>query len=257
MKQIKMSYQKIWTDCEPTEENFWTNLKRCDEFNSLKDIIMIIGRYYDLEGNENKSPKDLELELRKRNLNFGLIATHISQDNEIEDALNQKKFALIKERYVRNRIKIDEYTDEHKTDYYVKYSCRPRKYVIEETLKFRKSIEENLEKLELAGSVISIGDKIQKISEMHEIFNQKENDLGELIGQGRKLIKFQKVNFEQVFKKHESDNPGARLVVVAVAPNGGPILGLVKDSALVCRIGVNIYYDNERQKVSKYIPLNL
>lgn len=252
-----MSYQIRWTDCEPTEENFWENLRRCDEFNSLKQITMIIRRYYDLEGNENKTPKDLELDLRKRNFNFGLIATHISQDKAIENALNQNKFSLIKEKFVKNGIKIDNYTDEHKTDYYIKYSCRPRKYVISETLEFSKSIEENLEKLELAGSIVNLGDKFQKATDRDVVLSQKEIDFGELIGQGKKLIKFEKVNFEEVFKKHESDNPGARLVVVALAPNGGPVLGLVKDSALVCPIGVNIYNDNEGNQKFNYIPLNL
>ena len=52
-----------WEECEPTSENFWENLRRCDKYNSLSKIIMILPRYYRLDGNEDKTPKDLELEL--------------------------------------------------------------------------------------------------------------------------------------------------------------------------------------------------
>ena len=40
-------------------------------------MLMVLHRYFKLEGNEDKTPRDLELELRKRNFNFGLIAIWI------------------------------------------------------------------------------------------------------------------------------------------------------------------------------------
>ena len=37
----------IWENCEPTEENYWENLKRCDKYNNLqifckKSLLLII-----------------------------------------------------------------------------------------------------------------------------------------------------------------------------------------------------------------------
>ena len=245
-----------WTDCEPTEENFWENLKRCDKYNRFGDIVMLAQRFYEFDKNLGKTPKDFELELRKRDFNFGLIATHISQDPDIKAALDKNEIKIIKPQYFygKNKVNKEDLKDEHLSEYYIKFSCRPREYVIEETLEYSKSLDENLEKLELAGNIC--GNENKKLSENDILLNNEQIEFGKLISKGMKMINFKKINFEEVFARYQSENPSATLGMVALGPNGGAIMGLVLDGRIICPIGLSISYDNDGNKKITYIPLN-
>ena len=244
-----------WTDCEPTKENFWENLKRCDKYNRLREIVMISSRFFKFEENIGKTPKDFELELRNRNFNFGLIATHISQDPDINSALDKNDISIIKPQYFygKNKVNMDDLKNEHVSEYYIKFSCRPREYVIKETLEFRESIEENLEKLEISGNICS--NEKKKISDNDVLMNDKEIKFGELISKGLKMINFKEINFEDVFNKYQNENPNATLSMMGMGPNGEAIMGLGLDGKIICPIGLSITINSDGEQTINYIPL--
>ena len=245
-----------WTDCEPTEENFWENLKRCDKYNRFGDIVMISSRFYEFEKNIGKTPKDFELELRKRNFNFGLIATHISQDPDIKSALDKNEIRIIKPQYFygKNKVKTEDIKDEHLSEYYIKFSCRPRDYVIKETLEFSKSLEENMEKLEISGNICS--NEKKKISDNDVILNNEQIEFGKLISKGLKMINIKEINFEDVFNKYQNENPNATIGMVAMGHNGEAIMALILNGQIICPIGLSIGHDTDGNKKINYIPLN-
>ena len=74
-----MAYTIQWLDCESTYDNIIQNIKTIDRYNKLDLATMIIHSYYNLYDNKI-SPYDVEIELRKHNLNMGLIAVDWSKD---------------------------------------------------------------------------------------------------------------------------------------------------------------------------------
>ena len=53
------------------------------------DTLIIKSGYYKFEENFEKTPKDLELELRNHDLNMGLIADDYSDDNDVKKAIDE------------------------------------------------------------------------------------------------------------------------------------------------------------------------
>ena len=87
---------------------------------------MVLPRYYKLEGNEDKTPKDLELELQKRNFNFGLINEKDS-DPDVEKYDNGEiKFVKSKYIFGKHKIKLDKVEDHHIAKYNVIISSSKR-----------------------------------------------------------------------------------------------------------------------------------
>ncbi|MBI96548.1 hypothetical protein CL656_05330 [bacterium] len=249
----------IWKNCEPTEENYWENLRRCDKYNNLQHMLMVLYRYYKLEGNEDKSPKDLELELRKRNFNFGLIACEKDSDPDVKRNFDDGKIAFIKPKYVfgKNKINFSEIEEQHYAKYRVIVSCRPREFVIKETLDHSSSIEENLEKLEYGGDIINVieGGDNEPLSKNDYMLNEKEKSLNEIILEGKKLVTFKEVNFEEVFANAQKEHPNSKPQLYAMGRNGEPIFALVNDGVIVCQIGFCIAITSTREKIYKFVPL--
>tara|TARA_B100000886_G_scaffold183994_1_gene126233 strand:- start:901 stop:1662 length:762 start_codon:yes stop_codon:yes gene_type:complete len=247
-----------WEDCEPTIDNFWKNVKTCDPLNNLKFAGSILFGYYKFEENFEKTPKDLELELRNHDLNMGLIADDYSDDNDVKKAIDENKIVLIKSKYLRlykNINNIDEIDPEHISKYYVRISCRPRKYVIEETLKYSSSIEENLEKLDEAGEIVNINSDKSKLSNNDVMLDNKEIDLSKLIIECRKLMKVKKVELSKIFEDSYKQFPKATMAMHAMAHDGSPIMALVNEDKIVCPIGVKITMNNRGERTEEFVPL--
>jgi hypothetical protein len=245
-----------WNNCEPTRENFWENIKRCDKYNRLHEMLMIIPRYYDFEENTGNTPKDLELDFRKHGLNVGLIACDSSKDLDLKKALESDLIMLIKPQYINGKNKIDltKAKEEHMSSYNTKVSCRPREYVIKETLEYCSSMEENLEKLAESGDIVSKNGN-QKISENDVVLNNKEISLAQLIKEGKKLISFKKVDLKEIFSEAEKKYPNAKTFVCAMGYNGAPIFALIENSKIVCPIGITASFDNNGNQIISYVPL--
>lgn len=137
-----------YDDCECTIDNFWKNMKTIDPLHDLKLTCGIMNKYFsNYEENKNKTLKDLELELREHDLNVGLIA--VNADEHVEKAISSGKVCLVKPQYMdiyssKKGNSIKNIDPSHVAKYMLNYSCRPRQYVIQETLEHSKSIEEKL-----------------------------------------------------------------------------------------------------------------
>lgn len=248
----------IWENCEPTEENYWENLKRCDEYNNLQNMLMVLHRYFKLEGNEDKTPRDLELELRKRNFNFGLIACEKDSDPNVKRKYDNGEIKFIKTKYIfgKNKIELDKVEDHHIAKYNVIVSCRPRKYVIQETLENSSSIEENLEKLENAGEICNnIKGNSNPISKADYVLSDNEKSLNQLILEGKKLVTFKEVNFEEIFINAQKKYPNSQPQLYAMGRKGEPILALVNDGVIICPIGIIITMTSTGEQNYQYVPL--
>ena len=59
------------TPCEPTMENFRTNVKTIDPYNDLKIMVMVITSFYKINENQTPklTPKDVECCLRDEKMN--------------------------------------------------------------------------------------------------------------------------------------------------------------------------------------------
>jgi len=244
-----------WEECEPTNENFWENLRRCDKYNSLNKLIMILPRYYRLEGNEDKTPKDLELELRSRNFNFGLIACKKENDLSVKKAFEDDKIFFIKPKYIYIKNKLKKIEPRHCATYYTIISCRPRALVIKETLEHSSSIEENLSKLEESGEITKKDiDNNFLLSDNDDVLSKGERSLTELVLEGKRLIKFTEVNFEEIYQNAKKNFPLSKEVLYKMGKNGESILALVNDGKIICPIGICILIESD-QKVIKYVLL--
>ena len=69
-----------WEDCNPSIDNVWYNIEKIDPLMKLDLMSMVIFSYSKINNNK-KSPRDLENELRKRDLNVGLIAVDWNKEN--------------------------------------------------------------------------------------------------------------------------------------------------------------------------------
>lgn len=250
-----------WEDCEQTIDNFWKNVKTVDTLMNLNFTSMILSGYFLLPGNEDKDYRDLELELRENNINFGLIASNYENDKDLKKAINDKKVVLIKKKYQKlyrnkNTSNLECINSDHIAKYFTLYSCRPRDYVIKETLEHSKSIEENLEKLKESGDIISLDEEKFAISKSDKLLSEEEQSLSSLVLKGKKLLKVTKVDLAKILNKAHEENPDATLAMYAMAHDGSPIFALVKNNKIICPIGMKISHDSNGDKVCSYIPLS-
>ena len=145
---------------------------------------------------------------------------------------------------------------DHIAKYFTLYSCRPRDYVIKETLEHSKSIEENLEKLKESGDIISLDEEKFAISKSDKLLSEEEQSLSSLVLKGKKLLKVTKVDLAKILNKAHEENPDATLAMYAMAHDGSPIFALVKNNKIICPIGMKISHDSNGDKVCSYIPLS-
>jgi hypothetical protein len=256
---IKMEIQ--WQDCDPRMENFLENITAIDPLNNLEMMSLICFSYYEIN-EERKSPRDLELFLRNQNnLQVGLIAVDWRKDPHYAQMINDKKGVIIKRKYFQDYVgqtkikSIANVNPEHLADYVTFVSCRPRDYVIQETLTHSESMEENLEKLEEAGEMITFTQDNSTLAEGDIKISEERLPLTNLIQKGKKLIKIREVNFEEVFQKCFEQHPDAEAKVIRIMHDGSSLLALIKESQIICPIGINITFNQDGEKVAKYLPL--
>ena len=250
-----------WQDCDPRMENFLENITAIDPLNNLEMMSLICFSYYEIN-EERKSPRDLELFLRNQNnLQVGLIAVDWRKDPHYAQMINDKKGVIIKRKYFQDyvgKVKIKSIADvnpDHLSDYVTFVSCRPRDYVIQETLTHSESMEENLEKLEEAGEMITFTQDNSTLAERDIKISEERLPLTKLIQNGKKLIKIREVNLEEIFQKCSEQNLDVEPSVIRMLPDGSPILALVKNGKIICPIGINIYFNQSGEQMIRYIPL--
>jgi hypothetical protein len=212
-------YSIEWTNCEPTLANIWHNIVALDPTYNLQTMMMVMGSYYKFH--EHKvSPRDLELELRKRNLNTGLIAIDWTKDPDYKKIVDERKGAIIQLRYMHlytgGKAKcLDDINPGHLAKYVTITSCRPRELVIEETLSHSFTIETNLEKLETAGNPIIFGDDPRgSIADVDNISLIKQNKSNHNIQDGTKLVKVMYHNLKAIFETALEENPECQVITL-------------------------------------------
>lgn len=253
---MSISYQVTLLDCQLSEKTVWENIKNVDKLNQLDLMCMVMESYYKLHNN-NKTPKDLELELRKHNLNVGLIAVEWEKENYYKQRVKDNKGIIIKKKnrheyFGKSLTSAIQVKPDHLTKYIVFISCRPRNLVIEETLTHSKSMEENLEKLELGGDFITFTEDI--LDEKEDIKINK-SDINSKLQAGTKLVKLELRDYEKIFNQYKNDNPDAKILTYATLQNGAPFNILVEENKIVCPVGFHPYTDSEGNTKYKYMPI--
>ena len=250
-----------WEDCEPSIENFWKSLKSVDELFNLQVVIMLIESYFNFEENKNKSYRDLENEIRSHNLNLGLIANRVKTDKIVSELLEEGNTFVCKRKY------FSKYQEESKNDNFDKkkysseftvlYSCRPRDYVIEETLRHSRTMEENLDKLEESGFVITKDITKEREEKDFKRLSDQEISLANLIKEGKKLVVVKTVNPKDEYERCQKDNPDVEPSMIALGPTGAAVMALVKNGKLLSPMGFEIGISNYRthKKYFKFRPI--
>ena len=249
-----------FTECEPTIENFWENVRTVDKYHNLQYMSGLLIGYFKFEQNKDKTPKELELDLREHNLDVGLIADDMKDDMDLKNALKMRKVVLMKLKHFEKNKQIARETINlnHLAKYMLRISCRERQDVIDETLKFTDSFDNNLENLSDAGLIVStvLQKDIKKISDNDVLFSKNDKDITELLIKGTVKIIVEEVNPEHLFANAIKKYPSASQKIISMLQYGSPVFGLVKDTKLVCNIGLNIFYNNDGKQCIRYLPLN-
>lgn len=243
-----MYYKSICRDCEVNIENIWANIEAIDKLNKLDWMMCAFASYFKLL--PDKSPRDLELELREHNLKVGLIAINAETDEEYSKAYDLTKGKIVQNKYLDDK----DNHDDHLTNYVWIVSCRPREDVLKETLMYHDSYEANLNLLEDCGQYI-----LNRPEDFVETDNDRVLEQTSTIQKlqvGSCLVTLEEINPEDVFKKCMEDNPTAQTAVYGLMPDdGSPIFVIILNSAIICPIGLNIYHTREGVKCMRYVPL--
>lgn len=201
-----------WKDCDPTIKNVMNNITEIDKIMNLELMSIVVESYYRLS---KKGYQDLETEMRKRDLNVGLIAVDWKKDNTYAKIVKLGKGVILDRKYIdqykEKKLKKGMVKKEHIAPYVVFISCRPREYVIKETLTHSKSMEENFKKLKNSGTLIMFSegevlDKNDKIIGQSELFSK--------IQEGKKKIVLEEVDLKEAFEDHTKKCPSAELKMI-------------------------------------------
>ena len=252
-----MSKVKIeWKKCEFNLDNIWHNITEIDSINNLQLMVMVISSYYKFHNNNTTSAL-LENELRKRNLNVGLIAVEWEKDSYYKNIIDKGVGVIIKRKdfgnyHKQTKISRSDIDSKHISKYVIFISCRPREAVIEETLTHSSSMEENLDKLEEAGDLIGFKNEDDAFKDDKKI---DQNEVNNQIQDGNMRIKLEKISFENLINEAKQLHPKADFAAHAFLNDGSILMALIDDNKIVCPIGLNIYHDKEGTQRVRYIPL--
>ena len=248
------TYSISYTECDVNEENIFKNITAIDPLLKLNLMSQIIESYYKFH-NYTKTPYDLELELRKRNLNVGLVAVDWTKNEtylkNVESGLGK---VVLKNKYSKYLGSGLDFEEEDLAVYAVFISCRPRKYVIEEILSHSSTLEENLEKLKKSGDFIIYDEKKNSVLN-DDVQKVDKNDFNTMLQEGRLLLTVKSIDAEEIFTKCCNENPGAKLELFSLLPDGSPLTVLTLDNKIICDIGVNIYF-KDGKKCMRYMSVN-
>ena len=259
-----------WIDCEPTLENFIKNMKTLDQTYNLNLILPIVMSYFSIE--KDKTPQDLEKELRKHNLNTGIIAKPLESEPSYVKML-ESGHKLIKPSYLHSEK--NDYPPEAECKYILITSCRPRQAVEQEILQIHESLKDNFDKLPECGVLIqyhsedkeesregegSEGEvkETDKDTETEEETKKEteEDKLHSLINAGKKLAVLEKMDLKQKFQEVLSQCPTATVELLILNEDGSSVYVIVDNHKIIFNVGKVIYYDQSKTKMEKYIMLS-
>ena len=225
---------------QPNEkETAWYNIIQASKTHDLNLVVVCVGGWY--KANPDKNHTDLENKLRDADLDIYLIAS--KYDNISDD------FKLVSPF---------DYTSE--CEYVLLYSCRPKEQALKEVLTHASSYEENFNKLNSSGALITksfIKDNIPDPTKKP----YEDNDLNTLIQNNYVKIELvsesmeDKVNkdIEQA-QKHFKKKIDSRLI--GMAPDGSGVMGFFINDKLISDIGHMCGFDKSGIQHIKLILIN-
>jgi hypothetical protein len=247
-----------WIDTgltEPTEELFWDNMKTADSLHHLESVLMIANGYNKIKGNENKNYYDLEMDIRKHDLNLGLIADSYENNEIMKKDIEDEKIAIVDQRIDKKNLDYSNLKPEQTRNYHVVYSCRNREDVLTETLQYHKSIEENLEKLKEAGIAVVIDKNNISDDPNLKIMNDETKTLSSMISDGEKRMVVKTILYKDIVTDVLARYPKGEWRMLKMNTHGGPTMAYEYDKKIVCRIGVDMYYDERGKQVQDFVLL--
>lgn len=225
---------------ETPEQICCHNLTIADKYLNLQ--FMIASSMGWLKLNPTKNYQDLEMEFRSKNFNTHLLAC------KPKDIPN-------------THLGLHKDSDSTKYEYECIFSCRPKEYAIKELLQHWPNYEDNLAKLDKAGSIIANSDN-NEIADNKDIkkLNENEKDSIQLISENKKKISVTAVSAENYLnelidmcEKEYKRKPEEK--IVGMAPNGSPIFGLFLGEELVSAIGFVMELNGKNEKVMRLFDL--
>lgn len=204
-----------WTHCQPSYDNILYNMQMLDRCGRQNiPMTLVIDSYYNYQNNKI-SPHDVEMEFRKMNLNVGLIAVEWKKYLQYQDFVMNNGGDVI----MRKDFMVGQYTP---AKYLAVVVCKDRGQVVDETLKYNGSMEENLERLKESGEIIG------------HLLNKYEDSYLK-IQQGKMLVQIRIHSFREIFYNILDSNPDAR--VVQIHDSIGVI---IKNGIIISPVGVKI-----------------
>jgi hypothetical protein len=218
--------QLFMTNCEPSVDTFWDNLRNAEQAKSLAHVCMVVESYFHLPGNEAATYADLETAIRAEGtLQLGLIASATNLPGGPPPTSSHgptkgelQPFALV-------------------------VSLRPRANVEAETLTHAPSMEENRTNLLHAGSGLD--------TNLYSPALQDKPFVRLALGK----MRLEPVSLQNVFSAAVEKHPTATQAVVAMGKTGGPIIGLFVGNERVCDVGMYIYFDAHNKQVVEFVTL--
>lgn len=208
-----------WIPCEPSYDNILHNMQMLDRCGRQNvSMTLVIDSYYNYRRN-NITPYDVEMELRKMNLDVGLIAVEWRKYQQYQDFVTNNGGDVI----MRKDFMIGQYTP---AKYLAVVVCKDRRQVVNETLEYNSSIEENLTRLKESGDIVG------------HLFNKYEDCYLE-IQRGKMLVRIRIYSFREIFYDILESNPDARIVQI----HGG-LCVIIKNDVIISPIAIKTEEDD-------------
>ena len=224
---------------EETDEQICLhNFRVTDQYHHLQYFISTSQAW--LKMNPTKNYQDLEKFLRQQDMNTHLYAKELPKTPGI-------KLGLFKEN------------DNTEYIYECVYSCRPKKYALEEVLSHWPTYDANFDQLKYAGVIMCEDTENIGLTNIVK-FDNDEIESGKLIAENKKKINISAISAEQFLKDvnklcKEKFNKPAEEKVMALA-NEGFIFGLFIDDKLVSNVGYHVGHNEKGEKIMQLLDLN-
>ena len=96
----------------------------------------------------------------------------------------------------------------------------------------------------------------EKKNDIIDVEKIVQSDFNTKLQDGKLLLSVKTISAEEVFKKCNMDNPGAKLALYSLLPDGSALTVLTINDKIICNIGINVYLDKNGEKCFRYIPIN-
>lgn len=236
------------------EQICWHNLVTADQKLNLQ--LFIAAALLWLKLNPASNFTDLELLLRKHNLNTHLIAvtpTQLSCGYKLASP---------------NPSSTNE-NDDNVYKYVCIYSCRPKEFALQELLTHWPTYDENLANLKFAGLIVLDRDRdndalLSETSTNNRVvlFNNEQQHAHDQITSNKRKVKIETISATDYFEREaqliqEKYSQQPSLQVVAMGHNGGPIVAFFINqdgNDIRCSdVSYHIYYDDHGSKLIRLV----